>query len=263
MIAPVLASFALGFLGSLHCIGMCGGLVTTLSMSRPRVWWSGLFAYQIGRISTYTLMGLFSGLLGAVLSRVFWFDHAQIALTLLAGAMMITFALHIAGWLPDPFLKGATRLFNVTGISRLLSAASASPHAASWYVVGVLNGFLPCGLVYAALSLSLTAGHVGLAALMMLAFGLGTVPAMSFVPALMKSIAPAMRGQVLNIAAVLLIGLGVLTMIRGSEWMHMLMHHDMAGMDGNGMMGLVQQNGQMCTQSITQDHQPIVNGSLP
>ncbi|HXH71420.1 MAG TPA: sulfite exporter TauE/SafE family protein, partial [Mariprofundaceae bacterium] len=62
--------FSIGLLGSLHCIGMCGGLVGALALGRPAIWWSGLFIYQLGRVTTYALFGLLVGLVGVSLSEL-------------------------------------------------------------------------------------------------------------------------------------------------------------------------------------------------
>ena len=101
----ILAAFLLGFLGSMHCVGMCGGLVTTLAMSRKNIWWSGLMSYQLGRTLTYTFFGLIAGMIGMAINQIDWFADIQRALTLFAGLLMIMFGLGLAGWMPDPFVK--------------------------------------------------------------------------------------------------------------------------------------------------------------
>jgi len=230
MIELWLAAFVLGFLGSMHCVGMCGGLVTTLSMSRSKVWWSGLMGYQAGRIASYSALGVLAGMLGMVATQLAWFSNAQQVLTYVAGVLMIVFALHLAGWLADPLVRMMARMSQLMGLSRWIHAASSSRMPMSWLMVGVFNGLLPCGLVYAALALSIGSGSIVLSASMMFAFGLGTVPAMTFLPWVLKSASPAMRGKVLKVAAIFLMGLGVLTLVRGGEWMHHMHanHHQQA-----------------------------------
>ena len=227
MTGMLLASFMIGFLGSMHCIGMCGGLVTTLGMARPTVWWTGLAAYQAGRVSTYVLLGLLTGLAGTVLTKMAWIDSAQNVLAILAGVMMVTFGVHLAGWLTDPFQKLLTRFSLLSGLSKWIQSAATSRQPVSWYMVGFFNGLLPCGLVYAALAMALASGEVPRAGLIMLAFGLGTVPAMMFVPVLMRKITPRRRGGILKIAGIILILLGLLTMVRGADWMHAGHHGQM------------------------------------
>ncbi len=230
MITYITGAFLLGFLGSLHCVGMCGGLVSTLSMSQKKVWWAGLFSYQAGRIFTYTFLGLIAGMLGMAITQVAWFSGIQRALTIIAGLLMIIFGLNLAGWVPDPFVQFMSKFSRFIGLTRWVQAATNRRMPMSWFMVGLFNGLLPCGLVYAGLALSLTAGHLGLSAAMMFAFGLGTVPAMMFVPVVMQGASPRMRGIFLKLAALLLIGMGIFTMTRGSSLMHHM--HNMNNMQG-------------------------------
>jgi sulfite exporter TauE/SafE len=225
----ILVSFSIGFLGSLHCVGMCGGLIATFSSSRQKTWWLGLSVYQLGRISTYTIMGAMSGILGAVFSGIPGFHHAQVLLSILAGIMMITFGLHIAGWMPDPFAKSLRRIYRLTGLSRWVFIARTSTRPMSWFIVGLINGLLPCGLVYAGLSYSLTAGNVPQSILMMLSFGLGTIPAMMFAPYLTQKalnntiftnkIRNNIRAHGIKLVAMLVVCVGLITAFRGSTWM--------------------------------------------
>ncbi|MDX8384482.1 MAG: sulfite exporter TauE/SafE family protein, partial [Ghiorsea sp.] len=105
MIEVLSAAFLVGFLGSMHCVGMCGGLVTSLSMSRPHIWWSGLFSYQAGRIITYTFLGLLAGMVGMAVTQVAWVANIQQGLAIFAGILMVIFGLNLAGWLADPLVK--------------------------------------------------------------------------------------------------------------------------------------------------------------
>ena len=224
MIYEFIAAFMMGFLGSMHCIGMCGGLVGALTMSKPKLWWGGLMSYQAGRVMTYMILGLIAGLIGAGLHSLAWFEHMQRGIIVFTGIMMIAFGLNLAGWLPDPFSKAASSLVASLGISRLIGRAAGSDKPVSWAVVGLMNGLLPCGLVYAALAFGLASGGVIESGMIMLAFGLGTIPAMTFVPVLVRNITPDGRGLILKIAAILVIVLGVMMMLRGTDWMRQMMH---------------------------------------
>ncbi len=210
---------SLGFMGSLHCIGMCGGLISAVSMSRPNIWWNGLLIYQSGRITTYSLLGLFVGLSGLALSAVGG-DMIQQTLAILAGSLMIIFALNLAGWLPDPLQRLSTWGSRKTGLANLARNAAAQARAGSWFALGLANGLLPCGLVYAALSLALAAGNAIDASLMMLSFGLGTVPAMMFVPSALNKITANKRSAAMRVAAILIIIMAIITISRGSMSMH-------------------------------------------
>lgn len=216
MIEFLAAAFAIGFLGSLHCVGMCGGLVTAMTMTRANIWWPGVISYQIGRLTTYVALGAIAGLIGGAFAHSDSLSGAQSALSIFAGGLIIILALHIAGWLPDPFVRLSQSITKATGLAKWISNAATQDNPAPWYTVGLLNGLLPCGLVYAALGLALTAPGVIPGATTMLAFGLGTVPAMLAVPALMRAISPQMRGHVLKAGAILLIAIGAFTIARGA-----------------------------------------------
>ncbi|MDX8410025.1 MAG: sulfite exporter TauE/SafE family protein [Mariprofundales bacterium] len=217
--STLLLMLSMGVMGSLHCIGMCGGLVGVLSMSRPRVWWRGLMLYQCGRVTTYGVFGLLAGIGGVALATVGGVQ-LQSLLALLAGGVMIMFALNLAGWLPDPLLHISGWVRKTSGLARLAQRVSHS--GGGWYVLGLVNGLLPCGLVYAALSLALAAGSAIDAALMMVTFGLGTIPAMMLAPSLMRRLTPSLRTKALRIAALLIFGMGCVTIYRSvMPWFQM------------------------------------------
>jgi hypothetical protein len=167
-------------------------------------------------------MGLVTGLLGISLQQLSGFGQVQFALTLLAGLMMITFGLNFAGWMPDPFVRLTARVNAGLGFADRIKKAVASSTQISWFGVGLANGLLPCGLVYVALSLSLASGGTWQPFLMMMVFGLGTVPAMMFAPVVLRSLAPEQRGLVMKALGILVILFGLFTMIRGTSWMHVL-----------------------------------------
>jgi len=215
--AALLLMFSMGFMGSLHCIGMCGGLVSVVSMASPKFRWGGLLIYQLGRVFTYSVFGLIVGLSGAALASMGG-DIVQRMLAALAGILMISFALNLAGWLPDPLRRIGAWAGQRMGLAGLASRVSKYPQLRNWFALGVVNGLLPCGLVYAALSLSLAAGEPSRAMLMMMSFGLGTIPAMMALPALLSRISDLMRSVLMRIAAVLLLLLGLMTVFR--SFMH-------------------------------------------
>ncbi|WP_308368240.1 MULTISPECIES: sulfite exporter TauE/SafE family protein [unclassified Microbulbifer] len=168
------AALAIGFLGSSHCIGMCGGIAGALGMAVPgrRPAWSQLIGYSAGRLGSYALMGALAGALGAAILP------ALGPLRLVAGLMLVAMALYIAGiWRGLVWLeRGGAYLWRYLQplSAKLLPVRSAGSAVA----LGSLWGWLPCGLVYSALTFALAQGGSLRAALAMLAFGLGTVPAM-------------------------------------------------------------------------------------
>ena len=219
MLQTYTISFSIGFLGSLHCIGMCGGLVSALSLSRPRPWWPGLLAYQAGRLLTYSLLGLMVGLFGLSLQQLGSISLLQNGLAALAGLMMLSMGLNLAGMIPDPFARLALRITKGSALARRFSHAARHSTLPAWLAAGMANGLLPCGLVYAALSLALAHSDLWGSASLMAAFGLGTVPAMLLAPVLVSSLSAVKRGRAMKLVGMLLIALGLLTMFRGSDWM--------------------------------------------
>ena len=278
MIETLVIAFTVGFFGGMHCIGMCGGLVSALSMTRPKVWWSGLTAYQFGRVTTYTIFGLITGLIGISLKQLGGFEQIQFGLTLFAGLIMITFGLNLAGLMPDPFARFGARAIGGLGLANRIKAAASSHNPVSWYGIGIANGLLPCGLVYVALGLSIASGDVVEATATMFAFGLGTIPAMMVAPALVNMIAASKRGLIMKVLGVLVIILGLLTMIRGTSLMHMLhgggaghAGHEMSSghqvpMDHSGMNHGTMDHGAMdqqpATEAMPMDHSGMDHGAM-
>jgi hypothetical protein len=150
-----------GLLGSAHCVGMCGGFATACSR-RP----GGLPLWHCGRIGAYTALGALAGAAGIALPGPAWVP------ALLATALLTWFALMLAGWLPEPRIGPAA-------LVRLGSGLLGSPTGAAQLGFGVVNGLLPCGLVYSALAMSVASRGALRGAGLMAAFGLGTVPLLS------------------------------------------------------------------------------------
>ena len=157
----LLAAFLSGLAGSLHCVAMCGGFAATAS-SRP----TGAAAWHLGRLTTYALLGAVAGTVGRVIPGPAWVPAA------VAMVLLCWFALAIAGVVPEPRLR-------VPGIGRAGIALANREDAGSRYLFGMTTGLLPCGLVYAALALPVALGTPVGGALAMLAFGLGTIPALA------------------------------------------------------------------------------------
>jgi len=182
--ASYLAAFAMGLFSSLHCIGMCGSIIGTLTLSlKPEVRnnKSRLFPYvlnyNIGRIVSYTLAGLLVGLAESLITLPLGMDHGHRVLQLFSSIIMIGAGFYIAGWFPrfayiEKAGAGFWKLIEPYG--RKLIPVTTRTQA---YLFGMVWGWLPCGLVYAALALAATTGDITRSAITMLAFGLGTLPA--------------------------------------------------------------------------------------
>ena len=170
-----LALFLVGLLGGTHCVGMCGGIVGALSMGgAPRL--SLHLAYNAGRITSYAVAGGLVGALGGASLALAGQLPLRIALYLLANLMLIALGLYLMGLtraLAFSERLGQNLWRRIQPSTRRFLPAHSITQA---FPLGLLWGWLPCGLVYSALATSLTAGSAGKGALLMLAFGLGTLP---------------------------------------------------------------------------------------
>ncbi|MGO5000219.1 sulfite exporter TauE/SafE family protein [Oceanisphaera sp. W20_SRM_FM3] len=174
------AALLIGFLGAGHCIAMCGGVAAAFSMAIPKQhqrWqWAYLLSYNAGRILSYSLAGALVGGVFASLADVSMGKQALTVLRLLTGVMMILLGLYLARWWF--FLLHLEKLG--TGLWRYLKPHAArfipfkSPLAA--FPFGMIWGWLPCGLVYSALTWSAVSGGALEGARVMALFGLGTLP---------------------------------------------------------------------------------------
>jgi len=167
----VATAFLLGLVGSLHCAGMCGPLVLALPAGHPRfaLLLRDRVLYNLGRLSTYVLLGLLFGLLGEWFAVAGWQRWISIA----AGAAILI------GWLASSRLNlGLPALTLVARLRPWFGALLTRRQPAAQLGLGALNGLLPCGLVYVACASAAAAGGLGPGALFMMAFGLGTVPVM-------------------------------------------------------------------------------------
>jgi uncharacterized protein len=183
VLALLLAAFATGVLGSAHCVAMCGGIVGTLSGSidpnlrkRPSTQLGYVLAYNVGRIASYAAFGAVFAALAMGLSRTL--VDVQLVLRGIAGALMLCLGLYLVGLFPR-FTAierlGAPVFAKVSPWAKRLLPVRSHTHAAA---LGALWGWVPCGMVYTALALATASGQPAMGALTMVAFGLGTLPAM-------------------------------------------------------------------------------------
>jgi len=177
------AAIAVGFFGGVHCVGMCGGIVGALSFGLPadrRQRLRGnlpfLLLYNLGRISSYTLAGAIAGGLGAWAIDLLSIRQLQLWLQLLAGIFMLLMGLYLNGWwrvLVRVEAAGSLLWQRLEPMGRRLLPVQRPGQA---LLLGMLWGWLPCGLVYSVLIWTLVSGGAREGALLMLSFGLGTLP---------------------------------------------------------------------------------------
>lgn len=179
-----LVAFAMGLFSSMHCIGMCGSIIGTLTLSlspdirnnKARLL-PFVFNYNLGRVTSYTIAGGLAGIVGVLMIMPFGELHGHRILQLLSALIMMSAGLYIAGWFPRfaYIEKIGTRFWKkIEPFGRKLIPVKTYTQA---YLFGMVWGWLPCGLVYTALAVAATAGDVSKSALTMLAFGFGTLPA--------------------------------------------------------------------------------------
>lgn len=175
--ASISAAFLLGLFSSAHCLGMCGGIMGALSMAIPtnalRKRWLILVAYNLARIFSYALIGLLLGRFAQELSN--W--GGQVVLRWLAGLLLIAMGLYLANWWRGlTYLENAGRYLwaYLQPISKKLMPVNSLTKAVA---LGFIWGWLPCGLVYSALMFAISQGTSLKSAMVMFAFGLGTLPA--------------------------------------------------------------------------------------
>lgn len=167
------AAFGIGLAGAGHCLGMCGGIAAALSLGgvrRPLL----TISYHLGRILSYTALGAFFGVLAGSIDLAAW----TVALRYLAGLLMIAMGLYIADWWRGLTVieRAGARLWRpVQRWSSQLLPIRRWPQALG---LGLCWGLMPCGLIYSALAWSATAQSPTQSGLLMLLFGLGTLPAM-------------------------------------------------------------------------------------
>lgn len=182
---PYVTAFLAGLLGGVHCIGMCGGIVGALVYGLPqaaRTRTSSLlpfvFAYNLGRVFSYTAGGAVAGYLGFIAADWASEYRSWFVLRTVAALLMIGFGLYVAGW-----WAGLTRVERIGARlwRRVQPIGTRLFPVEQWHqalLLGILWGWLPCGLVYAVLVWSFAAGGWREGAMLMMSFGAGTLPLM-------------------------------------------------------------------------------------
>jgi uncharacterized protein len=211
--------FLVGLLGSSHCIGMCGGFALALGIGQ-RHWTANLgrqMLYSLGRVFTYTAAGAMVGYGGWRLNAE-WRDviNLQAILCIAAGFLLVITGLRSAGLLRlGQSAPSEAAPVGATCFAALLRASQLH----NLFLGGVINGLLPCGLVYAFLALAASTGHMGLGALTMLLFGLGTMPVMVLIGLSGAILRAPVRQRVFMLAAWCVVVTGVISLWRGISFL--------------------------------------------
>jgi len=204
------AGLVVGLVGSLHCAGMCGPLVLALPRTGNSCWEHvlGRFAYNAGRVATYCVLGFIFGLIGKTLFLAGVQRWASISLgaLLLAGLFA---SRRLSAW--NPVLPWIARL--KSGMAGLLKQKSIPALG----LLGMLNGLLPCGLVYVACAGAVATGGLLSGVAYMALFGLGTIPMLLVLSLSGSMMPPAVRLKFRKAVPVAVAALAALLILRGME----------------------------------------------
>ncbi len=205
-------AFMVGLVGSVHCVGMCGPIAMALPYGRQRelTKLKNILLYNSGRIFTYSLMGAVIGLVG----KGFFVAGVQSEFSIIIGILLLIVAIFSIDVetkvIAIPFVdKLMVKLQQ--NLSRLLKKHTGN----SLFMVGVLNGFLPCGLVYFAIVGAVSTGQLVNGILYMAFFGLGTLPMMLSISFAGSYVSVKFRNTLKKMYPVFLIGFAVLFILRG------------------------------------------------
>jgi sulfite exporter TauE/SafE len=210
-VLPYLA-ISMGLLSSFHCVGMCGPIALALPVRRGSRFYqfAALLLYNAGRALSYSALGMLVGLIGTTIAWVGYLRY----LSVIAGAVMLIYVLlplvsrQFDGW--PTFSNPATRYLRKS-MARLLQQRSIG----GWLMLGTLNGLLPCGMVYLALTSSLATGDIFSGALYMFLFGIATFPAMLTIGLAKQWFTPNRRSRMRRLTPVMIALAGIWLVARG------------------------------------------------
>ncbi|CAM4395410.1 sulfite exporter TauE/SafE family protein [Flavobacterium terrigena] len=201
-----------GFISSLHCVGMCGPIALMIPVDKDNVVkkWLQISTYQIGRVTAYTSLGVIFGFLGAG----FFIAGFQQQLSIIVGVLMILIAI-----IPEKklaqynFSKPIYKI--VSEVKTQLGLQFKKKSYKSLFLIGLFNGYLPCGMVYVALFGAMAMNNVLLGSLYMTLFGLGTIPLMMVLVNFLKTTQFSYYSKFQKIIPILIVGIGILFVLRG------------------------------------------------
>lgn len=211
MFAGYAIAFVAGAAGSVHCVGMCGAFPLGLAASGGRL--PAQLLYNFGRLNSLAFFGVVAGGLGAGWLAAGPLPVMERWLAIASGVLMAVVGLEMLGWLPE-ITTGWARRFHGT-LAALLRGTAGTRSAAAPLALGVLNAFLPCQLIYAAAARAAGTGSMVQGAATMVAFGLGTVPAMVALGVFGVAGTPRVGDRLRTIASVSLVAFGAFTVMRG------------------------------------------------
>jgi sulfite exporter TauE/SafE len=211
--------FALGLVSSLHCVSMCGPIVLSYSLPLGSKRFSSQAAahisYNVGRIITYGLLGAIAGLFGSSVSFVGEIAGIENVAAIVAGVLMMIAGVLLLDLLPSKHLQKFNPLLYSGHLLRPLASRFSSTSIGSKFSLGLMLGFLPCGLIYAALLKAMATGTVFAGVMTMTAFGLGTAGSLLAIGIFSSAFSMKLSRWGTRLAAVSVLLLGIVMVSRG------------------------------------------------
>ncbi|ALJ05053.1 hypothetical protein APS56_07900 [Pseudalgibacter alginicilyticus] len=208
----LVSAFLLGLLGSFHCVGMCGPIAFMLPVDRKnslkKV--SQIAIYHLGRLLSYSILGLIFGLVGKSLSLFGFQQQLSIGIGIL---MILVVLIPQKTFTNYNFSKPIYKL--ISKVKSALGSALKKKTADTFLTIGFLNGFLPCGLVYMAVFAAVASGNALSGSLYMTVFGLGTIPLMTTAIYFSHFLKGTARQKIQKAIPVFVIFIGALFILRG------------------------------------------------
>lgn len=208
-------AFMTGLLGSGHCLGMCGGLVSGFFMKLGATGPWPYLAYHAARVGIYTVVGLIAAAIGAVLVSTGQIGLWQGVLQIIAGVVVILLGLDLLGVSP---VRNRLGFAPIAWLRKQFTLAVQKGPVVGALIGGGINGLMPCSMTMAMAVKATTAPSVIEGGLLMLAFGAGTLPSMLSASVLFGKLGPRLRGWLLKGAALFVIALGVSTLWQGLRY---------------------------------------------
>jgi len=222
IVLTIWAALGIGVTTSLgHCIGMCGPLISTFSLaqgksdSRLKALLPAMLIYHLGRINSYAVIGLLFGLLATAARASGPSSNVRAWLFLISGLLMFLMGMGLRGWLPTSRIIESSRLGRFT--AEKFMGLVGTRNAAGRYFLGVANGFLPCGPVYAMAAAALASPTPLHGAGTMAAFGLGTLPVLVAVGLGAGHLAPTLQRKFNLVTAILVMIVGLEFLFRAGK----------------------------------------------
>lgn len=207
----LLGGLLVGFLGSFHCVGMCGPLALSLPVSQLPKWQraGSVFLYNTGRIFTYAMLGLIIGFAGQNIKL----SGFQNTFSIISGIILVLIALQLflqkSGQTPVFLRKFQGRVMD------LMNYALQKKSLSGFLLLGMANGLLPCGMVYLAIAGAVNTGNVVAGIAFMTMFGLGTFPAMMVLSLAGYRVSLSVRNRIKTLVPYVVSVMGILLILRG------------------------------------------------